>query len=443
MKLLVMDTEGEGTGVDLAWRAQNADHEVRYWLPITRGGNVRPYGEGLFSRPKDWHSSMEWADLIVLTGNNKYADDLAEYFGKGYPIFGTNSKAAELELDRGKGQEVLAEHGVETVPYVVVNSVREGIEHILKTGKGYAMKPWGGDSNSAMTHVAKDANEAVFTLLRWQAAGLFKGQLMLQELVEGIEMGISGWFGPGGWSKVIEESFEHKKFLTGDLGENTGEMGTVIRHVEKSKLFSDVLEPLAEYLHLCKYVGDCSVNCIIGDTGEVAPLEFTMRLGWPDYCIRQSVFLGDPIEWMVDLLCGRDTLRVSDKIAVGVVMTHGDFPKCRDGTGTWAGYPIEGITPENQDQLHYQQVMLDEVPRIRGKKLVKTEMLCTAGTYPLVVTGTGGTVAGAARAAYKTVGELSWPSNVMHRTDIGKRLKKHLPALHRNGYAKGMEYGQS
>lgn len=443
MKLLVMDVEGEGTGVDIALRAQNASHEVRYWLPITRGGNLRPYGDGLLNKPKDWKNSMDWADLIILTGNNKYADELSDYFGKGYPIFGTNSKAAALELDRGLGQEVLKKHGIKTIPYTVVGSVAEGVRHVLQTGKGYALKPWGGNANSALTHVAKDADEAIFTLKRWQKQGLFEGQLMMQQLVSGVEMGISGFFGPGGWLGAIEESFEHKKFLTGDLGENTGEMGTVIRHVGKSKLFDEMLLPLTDYLHLCRYVGDCSVNCIIDDSGGVHPLEFTMRMGWPDFCIRQSVFQGDPVAWMVDLMCGRDTLKVSDKIAVGVVMTHGDFPKCKDSIGTWAGYPIEGVTSENEGALHWQQAQRDEVPRRKAGKLQPTEMFLTAGVYPLVVTGTGTTVETAAKSAMKTVKEISWPSNVMHRVDIGRRLKKDLPKLHKHGYATGMTYGTS
>lgn len=441
MKVLVMDTEGEGTGVDIALRAQNADHEVRYWLPITRGGNLRPYGDGLLNKPKDWKNSMDWADLIILTGNNKYADELSEYFGKGFPIFGTNSKAAALELDRGAGQEILKKHGVKTIPFVVVNSVAEGIRQVLKTGKGYALKPWGGNANSALTHVAQTADEAIFTLRRWSKSGLFQGQLMMQELVEGVEIGISGFFGPGGWLGAIEESFEHKKFLTGDLGENTGEMGTVIRHVEKSKLFDEVLLPLTDYLHSCHYVGDCSVNCIIDDSGRIHPLEFTMRLGWPDFCIRQAVFKGDPVEWMVNLMCGKDTLKVSDRIAVGVVMTHGDFPKCKDGVGCWAGYPIEGVTADNEDSLHWQQVQRDDVPRILGSKLVDTEMTLTAGVYPLVVTGTGVNVESAVKSAMTTVKQISWPSNVMHRIDIGRRLKKDLPKLQQFGFARGMSYG--
>lgn len=437
MKFLVLDIEGEGTGVDIAWRAQLAGHQVRYWLPPTRAGNLRPYGNGMLTKPKEWQSSMDWAELIFVTGNNKYADELDDYFGRGYPIFGCNPKAAQLELDRGYGQEILARYDIETAPYVVVSGVDEAIKHILKTGKGYALKPWGGASNSAMTHVAKDPNDAIFTLMRWEELGLFEGQLMLQELIEGVEMAISGFFGPSGWNKTKEESFEHKKFLTGDLGENTGEMGTVIRHIKQSKLFDQVLEPITEYLHIVNYVGAVDVNCIIAKDRPY-PLEFTMRPGWPDFCIRQAVFKGDPIEWMADLVNGRDTLKCSERIALGVVMTHGDFPKCKDAPGTWAGFPIEGV--EDGEGIHFQQVMQEEVPRAVGKKVKMEEMFCTAGVYPLVVTGVGANVTKAKDAAMERVGKIKWPSNLMHRIDIGDRLKQDLADLHFHGYAKDMDF---
>src|SRR5712671_4215052 len=111
-----MDTDGEGMGVDLALRAKESDHQVRYWLPTETSGEIQAYGEGLLERPVDWKPSMDWADLIVLTGNSTYGAALAEYFGRGYPIFGANAKAAELELNRGVGQEVLKACGVKVLP---------------------------------------------------------------------------------------------------------------------------------------------------------------------------------------------------------------------------------------------------------------------------------------------------------------------------------------
>src|SRR5580704_10565680 len=130
MRLLLLDNDAEGMGVDLAMRSQEAGHEVKYALPATK-----PYGDGLVEKVEDWEAEMDWADLVVLTGNSTYTGKLAEYFGRGYPIFGANAKAAELELDRAKGQEVLKAAGVETIPYQVVESAQQAIDLICETGE--------------------------------------------------------------------------------------------------------------------------------------------------------------------------------------------------------------------------------------------------------------------------------------------------------------------
>ena len=439
MRVLIMDIGGIAVGVDLALRAIAAGHEVRYWMP-SRVGKPRAYADGMLEKPDDWEPSMDWADLVVLTGNNKYGAALAEYFGKGYPIFGSNAKGAELELDRGKGQEILKQYGIKTIPYEVVDSPEEGIALIKETGKAYAMKPWGGTEDCSLTYVSRSPDDGIFTLNKWKVECLFKGQLMMQEKIDGIEMGIAGWFGPGGWSRAIEESFEHKKFLNDDLGANTGEMGTVIRHVRASKLFDHVLDPITDYLHSINYVGDCSINCMVDKAGKIWPMEFTTRLGWPDFNIRQAVIKSDPVEWMHDLVIGKDTLDVSTKVAVGVVMAHGDFPGEKDPPEQWADYPIYGITNDNYEHLHFQRVKEGKGFLWAGGKLLRPTMTLTAGTYVMVVSGTGRTVEAAMEEAYDTVWAIKWPSNIMFRTDIGKRLEKQLPELQKHGFAEGMKY---
>jgi phosphoribosylamine---glycine ligase len=446
MKVLMLDIEGEGCLVDLGVRAVEAKHKVKYWLPPYIGGELR-YGQGLVPQIEDWEAEMDWADLIVIAGNSRYHARLAEYFGRGYPIFGTNIRSGELELDRGVGQQVLADHGIEVAPYTVVNSPHEAIAHIAKTGKPFAIKPWGGASDKAMTYVPHEADDAIFTLDKWIKQGKTTGQLMLQEKVDGIEIGISGFFGPGGWLGALEESFEHKKFLTGDLGENTGEMGTVIRHVKRSKLFDALLQPLTDHLQSLNYVGDCAVNCIVDKRGDIFPLEFTMRLGWPDFTIRFEVIKSDPVEWMLDLLRGVDSLEVSPDVAVGVLIAHGDFPRggmgdtrAKDLHDTWDGYPITGWNAKNWQHLHWQQVRDGEATRLVRGAVVQKGGILTAGNYPVVVSGSGGSVSKAKRNAYAVVEEIRWPSNLMYRLDIGDRLKDELPLLQKHGFATGMEW---
>lgn len=436
MKVLMMDfKDDEGRLVDLALRAEDAGHTVEYWMP-----SDHPAGDGLVTKVEDWKKAASRAELVVLSGNTDYPPGFDKLFAQGLPIFGTNPTAASLELDRGLGMQILERYGVPVPPYQVVSSAREAVDLLLKAKKPYAMKPWGGTSDKAMTAVPGSVDEALFIIKRWQEKGLFKGQLMMQEKVEGIEMGISGFFGPGGWSSAIEESFEHKKFLVDDLGCNTGEMGTVIRHVGESKLFDRILEPLTDYLHLIRFVGDCSVNCIIDSDGQPWPLEFTMRLGWPDFCIRQSVITGDPVEWMADLVYGKDTLRVSTAVACGVVMTHGDFPQEKDKAGEWSGFPIPAITDAIFSRLCFQQVMDGKAPIAVGGKVRDVAMNLTAGQYVMIATGVADVVWHACEGATALAQEVKWGSNVMFRTDIGRRLRHQLPVLQELGYALGMEY---
>ncbi len=443
MKFLVLDTDGEGMGVDIAIRAQDAGHETKYWLPPHKTGVRLRYGDGFLDKPKgDFEPLMDWAELIMVIGNSQYVHRLAPYFGRGYPIFGTNPRAAQLELDRGAGQKVLADHGIPVAPYKIVSSVEEAIALVTKTGMAFAMKPWGGEADKAMTYVAKTPDDAIFTLERWKRLKLFKGQLMMQEKIKGIEVGVGGMFGPAGWCGAIEESFEHKKFLNDDLGENTGEMGTVLRHVAKSKLFDKILDPLTDYLHSINFVGDCSVNCMVTPRGVPLPMEFTMRIGWPNFCIRQAVLLADPVDWMADLVRGKDSFRVSPAVACGVVMAHGDFPQSKDIYGTWDGIPIYGVEDSLYSALHYQQMMEGKAPMLIDGKVKEMTMPLTAGNYVMVVTGIGGTVADASRRAYQAVKKIDWPSNVMYRTDIGRRLKDELPELQKHGYCLGMRYGE-
>ena len=437
--MLFLDTDAEGMGVDLAVRAIEAEHSVRYWLPREKGEKL-PYGDGMVEKPDEFEPSMEWADLIVVIGNSDHQRKLTKYYDEGYPILGTRKKAAEWELDRGVGQEVLDSVGIETLPFTVVDSVDEAIAHIVDTDMPYVLKPWGGEADKAMTYVAKTPDDAIFTLQKWEREGLFKGQLMMQEKTDGIEMGIAGWFGPNGWLSAIEESFEHKKFMNDDLGCNTGEQGTVLRHVKESKLFDLLLAPLTDKLAALKFVGNCSVNCIITDDGTPMPLEFTMRFGWPATCICMEVFPTDPCPWMLDLVNGRDSLKVSPDIALGVVLSHGDFPQCLDPPGIWSGYPLTGISSENYSHIHFQQVQDGKAPVLKSGKVKDVAMTLTAGTYVLVAGGSGKTVQEASEAAYNVAWDIEWPGNRMFRTDIGKRLEDELPKLQRHGFALGMEY---
>jgi phosphoribosylamine---glycine ligase len=427
VRVLIFDQEY--LGLNLALRAQAWEHDVRIWHPRLHDGSPCPVGDGVLYKVDDWKPHVDWADLILNTGNAHYRNDFAPLFDKGYPVFGTNEVSAQLELDRYAGQLAFEKAGIPTLQYEVCANVDQAIKYVKTQKDGCAIKPWGGSGDKALSLVGKSAEDCEYVLQRWKAEKRIKGKLLCQARVDGIEMAAGGWFGPGGWAEPINETWEHKKHLAGDLGCNTGEQGSVLRYTKRSKLFEKVVRPLTEILHQMKFVGNCDVNCMIDGAGRPWPLEFTMRFGWPAINIMLALHEGDPIEWMLDLLHGKDTLRVSRDIAMGVVMSHGRYPFTPNPWSHDVGWPIQGITPRNWTRICPQHM------RKNG------EQWETAGEYVCVVTGVGPSVRAAGRAAYHVVCQLSWPHNYGYRIDIGRRMAECLPKLQSMGYAGGVEYG--
>lgn len=437
MKIFVLDTGG-GVGLDFAIRCQLAGHTVRVYFKPAKHNNI---GKGLVTRVQDWESQMKWADLIFMTDNTKYHRELDWYFEHKYPIFGTNPAGSDLELNRGLGQEVLKHCGIPVPPYQVFKSYEEGEAYIRsRPDARFVSKPMGDEDNKALTYVSHSGADMIYMLQRWKKTGGLKGSFMLQDFIGGIEMGVSGWFGPGGFNAAFEENFENKKLMNDDKGPNTGEMGTCTKYVHDSKLADMVLKPLSGALASIGFVGDCDINCIIDDEGTPWPLEFSTRPGWPAFYIQSALHLGDPAEWMLDLLQGRDTLRVSNKHAIGVVLTMPDFPYGKCPADEVEGVPIYGLNDSNFDNFRLGGLMMGRVPCMDGSNIIDQELFVSASDYLGVMVGMGRTVCQAHKQCYGLIDELEIPNSVMYRTDIGNKLKRQLPKIQAKGFAEEWEY---
>ena len=263
---------------------------------------------------------------------------------------------------------------------------------------------------------------------------------ILQEKIDGIEMAVGGWFGPDGWSKYWVENWENKKLMNGDLGVNTGEMGTTVRIVKKSKLADQVLKPATEHLHRVGYVGYVDVNCMITHDGIPYPLEWTMRDGWPIRHNLTALIEGDQAQWMLDKLNGRDTIKCKlDTVCISVLMALPDFPYSKITNKELCNIPI--YNAEDMEHIHWSEVMIGVAPREVNGKVVDLPGPVTAGDYVLIATGLGETITGARRSAYSSLKKVKIPNSPFYRTDIGAgRLKKQLPDLQRLGYGVGLSY---
>jgi len=271
-------------------------------------------------------------------------------------------------------------------------------------------------------------------LQRWQNLKLNpKGEVMLQEFIEGIEFAVSRWMGKAGWVGPPNENFEFKKFCAGDVGCNTGEMGTVMKYTAESKLFDETLKPLEKSLLDLGHLGDIDLNCIIDKAGKVWPLEFTCRPGWPAFNIMLSEHKGDPVKWMKDACDGKDTLEYSEEVGIGVVLAQPDFPYSEATKKTVSDVPVY-VEEKQKKYIQPQGIKIGNAVKMEGDKPVEGPMWVTTSDYIAIVTALGKTVEEAQKRVYGTVDKVHI-SNMMYRYDIGDRLEKQIPELQKYGYA--------
>jgi phosphoribosylamine--glycine ligase len=249
---------------------------------------------------------------------------------------------------------------------------------------------------------------------KFRQTGRDQLSFVLMEHVQGIEMGVGAYFDGERFLTPACLDWEHKHFFPGDLGELTGEMGTVVTYERTNRFFQRTLARIEPLLRQNGYCGYINLNTIVNANG-IWPLEFTCRFGYPGFAIL------DPLQktsWaaLFKAMVTRSAAPFETRpgFAVGIVLTTRPFPYVRAVVPEPVGLPIlfeAPLSDEDRRNLHYGEVALD------GEQLV------TAGYHgwTMVVTGTGPTIQAAQAEAYRRAMSVAVP-NVRYRNDIGAKL---------------------
>jgi phosphoribosylamine---glycine ligase len=445
MRILCVDRDAGNGQLSFIMRALDASHEVKWAFSKPTDWNAQPIGKGIADIVHDWRGWMRWADLVVLGDNTRYLAEIDVWRrDRGTRVIGATVESSRWELDRTFGQQVFKKAGIPVPPFREFSNYDEAIRYVEKEGRCFVSKPCGDEENKALSYVPDSPADLIYMLQRWKRAQKHKDSFILQEKVKGTEFAVGGWFGPAGFNAGWHENFEHKSLFVGNLGPNTGEMGTALRITAKSKLADKVLKPIANALEKTGHTGYVDVNCIVDEDGEPWPLEFTMRFGYPTWPIQQHLVVGDPVEWLFDLAEGRDAKPFAHNVtAIGVIMAMGDFPHSHMTKKDVVGIPLYGARAGVLDRVSFCEVMRGTAPHQVGGAIINKPCFVTAGDYVLVAVGTDATVQGARDRAYRTLGRLKPPSSPFWRTDIGQRLRHALPVLQEQGFALGWTYADA
>lgn len=399
-------------------------HGVRVCV---RDPGYRDVYAGLLDIHDNWQQHLGWlreagpGGVVLFEGaaDGATQDALRR---EGFQVIGGSAFGDRLESDREFGQSALRAVGLRTAASHAFVDPAQAMEFVRRHPARYVLKYNGANALRTRNFVgAMDDGLDVVALLqhcqRTQAAGEGEGSagFVLMEHLSGVEVGVGAYFNGEAFMAPACIDFEHKRFFPGDLGELTGEMGTIVSYRGAQRLFDTVLAPMAPALRDGGYCGYINVNLIANEDG-LWPLEFTSRFGYPGFAICEALHLQGWDAIFAALLGRQDLeLRTRAGFAAGVVLTVPPFPYSYGYEALSRGLPIcfgPQVPREELDAaLHFAEVAL------------RDGQLVTSGQcgYVGVATGCGLTPASANAAALRIAEAVVVP-NLRYRRDIGERL---------------------
>jgi phosphoribosylamine--glycine ligase len=257
-----------------------------------------------------------------------------------------------------------------------------------------------------------------------------KGDFILQDFVKGIELSTEVWFSRGRPVTPSNGTMEAKKFMAGDIGPNTGCMGSVVwpYPVAEPRIVQQTLKKLYAPLAAIEYSGPLDVNCIVDEKGQSYFLEFTARFGYSAiYALCEILEM--PLSELLFKAADGDLDKMDLKSEFGLA-----------GTVAIPPYPLDPDDP--QDVWEFKETAgkaIKGVPLghswfLDAEKGKKGELV-TAGIEGLIlnVTASGPQLSNAQKMLYERIEEVNL-ADKMYRNDLADRAMKQLPKLRAMNY---------
>ena len=398
---------------DLYLHLRRDGHLVRVYIADPGAHDIL---DGLVERVDDWRDHLEWIreagpeGVIVFetVDHGQLQDDLR---AAGYQVIGGTAFGDRLETDRAFGQQVMRDAGLEVLPSWSFSDAASACTFIAENPSRYVMKCDTGSAVVCSTHVGRAVDGAdIAALLRMHLNRQSTGRILLTLYAAGVEVGVGAYFNGQRFLAPACLDWEHKRFFPGDIGELTGEMGTLVTYNGAENLFGRTLARFASQLHLAGHVGYINLNLIVNRT-HIWPLEFTCRFGYPGYAILGTLQVkgwADLFKRILDP--GARNFTVSSDYALGVVITVPPFPYPDGYERLSKGLPISfsDARPDDAEHFHLAEAALNSGGLVCAGQI----------GYPLVVTGTGKDAEAAKSDAYARVERVIIP-DMRFRNDIG------------------------
>lgn len=357
-------------------------------------------------------------DFVFVAPDDPLAAGMVDFLeAAGFPCFGPNAVAAQIEASKVFSKGLMKKYGIPTAEYEVFSEPKAAMEYIKGRGKYPVVIKADGLALGKGVIIAQDQQEAAEALRSIMEDKLFGdsgNEVVVEEFLTGPEVSVLA-FTDGMAMCPMVSSMDHKRALDGDKGLNTGGMGTVSPNpFYTDEIAAECMERIflptmrAMNAEGRKFKGCLYFGLMLTPDGPKV-IEYNSRFGDPETQVvlpRLETDLVEIITAVRNETLSSLSIQWSPEPCACVIMASGGYP------GSYPkGLEIHGLNENGQVSgatVYHAGTKLED-----GK-------FHTNGGRVLGVTARGETLENALQNAYAAVGKISF-DGAMYRKDIGRR----------------------
>ena len=332
----------------------------------------------------------------------------------GVKCFGPEAAAARIEASKVFAKDLMKKYNIPTAAYEVFDDAEKALEYVKTCPVPVVVKADGLalGKGVVIAFTREEAQAAVRSAMIDGAFGASGSRIVVEEFLEGPEVSVLA-FTDGHVVKPMVSSMDHKRVGDGDVGPNTGGMGTIAPNPcytpdVAERCMNEIFLPTIQAMNAegCPFKGCLYFGLMVTKDGPKV-IEYNCRFGDPETQVVLPLLKSDLLTIM--LAVENETLAdtpvaFSDGAACCVMLASGGYPGKYE-----KGKVIDLGNAEAMAQVYHSGTALDD-----------DDNLVTAGGRVLGISCTADDLPAAIEKAYAAAAQVKWDGMILRR-DIGKR----------------------
>ena len=357
-------------------------------------------------------------DLVFVAPDDPLVAGMVDALEEaGIAAFGPRAAAAALEGSKVFAKDLMKKYGIPTAGYEVFDRPEEALAYIRKQNRYPAVIKADGlalGKGVILADTLEEARQAIKEIMEDKVFGESGSRVVVEEFLTGPEVSVLA-FTDGRAVRPMVSVKDHKRAFDGDMGPNTGGMGTVSPNPHYTQEYADfcmehIFQPTVDAMRAeGRLFKGCLFFGLMLTPDGPRVIEYNCRFGDPETQVvlpQLETDLLDILDAVREERLAELDIRWKEGACACVVMASGGYPASYK-----KGLPISGLDKDGQREDVYAVYHA-------GTRLDNGRFLTNGGRV-LGITASAQTVPDALEKAYAAVEHIDF-ENAHFRKDIGK-----------------------